>query len=691
MKKRGSNKYLNREISWLAFNSRVLQEAEDPKVPIIERLRFLGIFSNNRDEFFRVRVATMKRMEMLPEKHKANLAFDPTKVLTQILKVVSGQERRFNRIYKEIIQLLREKDIYFLNEKQLDDRQKEFVREYFIEKVRPDLVPIMLEKKSNFPGLKDRVIYMAVKMWMESRPEKPKYSLIEFPSTLSRFVVLPQRENKKYIMLLDDVIRFNLRDIYSIFDADKLVAHTIKVTLDSELDVDSDISVSWIDKIASSVKNRKKGSPVRFVYDKKMPEDLYNFIQKALKLKDSDNVIAGSRYQNMRDFIKFPDIGAKYLRYKKLPPLEHPRLSNHISMFDAIKEEDVMLNYPYQSFNYIIDLLREAAIDPHVKSIKINLYRVASKSKVINALINAAKNGKRVTVVVELQARFDEANNILWANYLQDEGVKVIFGVPGLKVHSKLILIKRNENGEGCYYAHIGTGNFHEGTAEIYGDTSLLTADSRITKEVRKVFDFFKNNFERTRFSQLAVSPFNTRRKVVSLINGEIKNARAGRKAFIIIKLNNLVDDTIINKLYEASKAGVEIKLIIRGICALVAGVPGMSENIKVISIVDRFLEHSRIMWFHANGEEKFFISSADWMKRNLDKRVEVTTPIFNENLKKILANMLETQLRDNVKARIIDSNLKNEYVQKESGKKIQSQLELYKYFKKLYTGKEEV
>lgn len=678
--KRNKHNLINREISWLSFNSRVLQEAEDEKVPIIERLRFLGIFSNNRDEFFRVRVATLQRMSLLSDKDKSKLTFNPVEILEEIQKIVVKQEKLFNRIYKKTVQLLREENIFFLNETQLDERQREFVKDYFLDKVRPTLVPIMLDKKSKFPSLKDRTIYLAVKM-LEQEESKPIFSLIELPNTLPRFVILPQRENKKYIILLEDVIRYNLKDVYSIFNNYSIEAYTLKITLDAELDVDNDISISWIDKIASSVKNRKKGVPVRFIYDKEIPGDLLKYLLKSMDLSFEDNLIPGGRYHNFRDFINFPDIGAKNLRYKKLPPLPHPKLIGKNSILSVIREEDILLNYPYQSFNYIIDLLREAAIDPYVKTIKINLYRVASKSKVINALINAAKNGKSVTVVVELQARFDEENNINWSNRLQDEGVNVIFGVAGLKVHSKLILIKRIYQNNTEYFAHVGTGNFHEGTAEIYGDTSLLTYDPRITKEVRKVFDFFKSNFQRGSFRSLSVSPFNTRRKIYGLISNEVKNAKAGKEAFMVIKLNNLVDEAIINKLYEASKAGVKINLIIRGICCLIPGVKGLSENIQVVSIIDRFLEHARVMWFHNGGDDLYFITSADWMERNLDRRVEVTTPIYNEKLKRVLKKMLEIQLQGNVKARLIDENLDNQYVDSK-GKKVQSQLELYKYFK---------
>ncbi len=688
---RTKEKYINRELSWLSFNERVLQEAEDSTVPVIERLRFLGIFSNNLDEFFRVRVATQRRMLELPKRDRERMLHDPEETLEAIQKKVVQLNQRFEKNYSKVLSALRKEDVYFVGEQDYDEKQAQVVANYFKEVVRPVLVPIMLNKKANFPELKGDAIYLAVKLSRRKQKGKekvkPQFAIMEIPSkSVSRFLILPQRGNKKYVTLLDDIIRFKLEEIFQIFDYDKIEAHTIKITRDAELDFDDDISKSWMDKIEKSLQRRKTGAPVRFVYDQNIAPDLLDLILKSLDMSEKENIIPAGKYHNFKDFIGFPNIGAQALRYRNLKPVSHPYLKGTKSLFGCIRERDILLNFPYQSFNYIIDLLREAAIDPKVTSIKINLYRVATNSKVMNALVNAVKNGKRVTVVVELQARFDEANNLEWANYLQEEGVKVIFGVPGLKVHSKLILINRKEDGKTVHYAHIGTGNFHEGTARIYGDCSLLTSDSRITKEVNRVFQFFKNNYIRTTFRHLIVSPYNVRRKLVGFVNNEIKNAKAGKEAYIILKLNNLVDEALVKKLYDASKAGVQVKLIVRGICSLVPGVKGLSENIEVISIVDRFLEHARILVFCNGGDELYFITSADWMTRNLDNRIEVGTPIYDKSLQKILKKMLNYQLNDNVKARWIDARGGNKYVER-PGKAVRSQISTYNNFKTKLEG----
>ncbi len=673
---------INRELSWLSFNDRVLQEAGDRNVPAIERLRFLGIFSNNLDEFFRVRVATQRRLSLLSKKQQSLLLFDPQETLNQIQYIVMKHHKKFGKIYREIVNLLEKENIHIVNERKLDERQGEFVTNYFREVVRPSLVPIILTRNVNFPELKDNRLYFAVELFYSKATNQEGISLLEIPNNINRFLVLPQRENKKFVMLVDDVIRYNLREIYSIFNPSSLKAYNFKITRDAELDLDDDISQSWMDKMSASLQRRKKGDPVRFVYDKEMPENLLAFLKKSLKLSTSENIIRSGRYHNFKDFINFPDIGAKNLRYRKLTPVEHPYFVEKDRIMDVVRKRDVLLNYPYQSFNYIIDLLREAAIDTTVKEIKINLYRVASKSRIINALINAVRNGKQVTVILELQARFDEKNNIIWSNTLQESGVKVIFGVPGLKVHSKLILISQKRGNKMLHYAHIGTGNFHEGTATVYTDCALLTCDERITKEVVKVFQFFDTNYYRRIYRHLIVSPFNVRRRFSSLVNQEAINARENKPAKIILKLNNLVDEQLIKRLYDASQAGVEIILIIRGICSLMPGIKGLSDNIKVISIVDRFLEHARILYFHSNGEELYFISSADWMIRNIDKRVEVTTPIYDPKLKTVLKSLLEFQISDNVKARKIDVGASNKYASSDKKTKFQSQLETYKFFK---------
>jgi len=676
---------INRELSWLAFNARVLQEAADPSVPLVERIRFLGIFSNNRDEFFRVRVATVKRLVDLDSKKVRQVIGDtPKTVLKKIQQTVIRQQREFEAIYKEILKELERKDIYIINEKELDTRQGEFVRKYFHEKVYPTLVPIMIHQIKKFPFLGDRSIYLAVLLSQKGVDSEEQAALIEVPTThLSRFVVLPTTGGKRYVILLDDVIRFCLDDIFSIFDYDRVDSYMLKITRDAELDIDNDISASFLEKMRKSLKQRKKGVPVRFVYDKKMPPKLLKFIIKRMKIDAEDNLIPGGRYHNFKDFMGFPDLGQKALRHRSAPPLRHPEIQPGQSIIQMMRKKDFLLFYPYQTFVHFIDLLREASIDPKVKSIQITLYRVASRSQVVNALINAAKNGKKVTVVVELQARFDEEANIYWSNMLQEEGVDVVFGVPGLKVHSKVCLITRIENGKQVRYATIGTGNFNENTARIYSDISLFTSDKRITTEAERVFGIFLNVYRPNYYyKHLVLSPVSFRNRLVRLINSEIKYAKAGNEASIFLKLNSLVDPDLVSKLYEAGKAGVKIRLIIRGICSLVPGVDGMSENIEAISIVDKYLEHARIYWFGHSGKDLMFISSADGMSRNLDSRIEVTCPIYDTDLKQEIVDILEIQWRDNAKARILNKEQDNSYRQL-TGKKVRAQLELYNYYQK--------
>lgn len=687
-----NNQLINRDISWLSFNERVLQEASDDRVPLLERLRFLGIFSNNQDEFFRVRVAALQRMDSLPAKAKKQLGFDPRKILERIQKIVMTQQASFEQAFATIMKKLQKNGIYHINEKELTPAQSMVVKNYFAETVRPALVPIMFSKRPKFPDLKDKVIYLAIKLGYKRDAQKVDYSLIEVPAqVVSRFLVVPDKDKgRTNVILLDDVIRHCLSEIYSIFDYDKIEAFTIKITRDAELDIGVDLSKSLVEKLARSIKKRKKGEPVRFIYDQAMPKDLLQFIMKNLELEDNDHIIPGGRYHNFKDFIKFPVIGTSELAYEPFPSLPHRFLENEKSILDVIKQRDVLLSFPYQSFSYIIDLLREAAIDPRVRSIKINLYRVAEKSKIINALLNAAKNGKDVTVIIELQARFDEENNIKMANKLEEEGVKVIFGVQGLKVHSKLILISRHENKKDVLYAHIGTGNFHEGNAKVYCDHSLLTADERLTKEVARVFTFFSANYQRGVYRYLFVSPFNTRKRIIELIQAEIKNAKRRHDAYITIKMNNLTDPELIARLYDASKAGVKVRLIIRGMCCLIPGVKGLSENIEAVSIIDRFLEHSRVLIFCNDGNELMFLSSADWMERNLDSRVEVTTPVFDSDVRAQIRNVIGHQLRGTAKARILDKDMKNIFkYELLKGKEVyRSQYETYAYFKRLIEKK---
>lgn len=664
--------FINRELSWLAFNDRVLQEAFDPDNPIIERIRFLGIYSNNMDEFFRVRVATVKRMIAIGGKKATGFDGTIPELLAEMMKTVKKQQKKFELAYQKILKELSTQDVQHINENDLYDEQIEELNAYFQAKVEDQIVPILLDNKRAVSKLRDSLIYLAVRI---NTDKKPMYALIEVPSFVERFYVLNDKFGSK-VILIDDIIRLNLDRLFHIFDYDSIEAYTFKFTRDAELDFDDDLALNVIEKMKKGIKGRKQGDPVRFVYDEQMPEDLLKFLLKKLKI-DKDEIIQGGKYHNFKDFMGFPSFGVKDFVFKPFPPVDHPQLKNSKSILGTILKDDILLHYPYQKFDYVVDLLREAALDPKVESIKINLYRVAKNSQIINALINAIKNDKEVTVIVELQARFDEENNIYWANVLRDYGAKVIFGVTGLKVHSKLILIKRKNQ----YIAHVGTGNFHEKTARIYEDFSLLTSDKNIATEVTKVFTLFENNLDRSIYKELMVSPFNTRRNFIKHINNEIKNAKNGVDSFIIIKLNNLLDPSLIKKLYEASNAGVKISLIIRGMCGIVPGIKNQSENIRVISIVGRFLEHSRVMVFSNKGDEKIFISSADWMGRNLDKRVEVTCPIKDPKNKKEILEYLKFQLKDNCKSRIIDDLQKNKYYRNDK-EKFNSQIKTYKYYK---------
>jgi polyphosphate kinase len=676
---------VNRETSWLHFNGRVLQEASDQRNPLIERLKFLGIFSNNRDEFFRVRVATLTRMLKVDRLHHS-FNLNPRKVLKEINDIVISQEKNFIRIYQEIGDELRKQNIFIINETQLTERQGTLIRKYFQEEVRVFLFPMMISNFKDMSSLRDKSIYLAVTL-KRNESAKADYALIELPTkTLSRFFILPQTGIKKFIILLDDIIRYCLSDIFSVFGYDSFSAHTVKFTRDAELDIDTDVSKSFVEIMTESLKQRKRGNPVRFVYDNSIPEALLKTIIKRLDIRKDDPIRGGGRYHNFKDFMYFPNLGSKTLENAYLVPLRHRDLPPNTSILAVMRKKDVMLHYPYQSFQYIIDLLREVSIDPKVRSIKMTIYRAAKNSSVINALINAARNGKYVTVFMELQARFDEEANILYTERLQEEGVKVIQGIPGFKVHSKLILIRRKENNKDFFYANIGTGNFNEDTANVYADDSLLTSNEKITADVANAFHQMEANYRTMRYKTLVVAPFLMRNHFMHLLNNEIRNAGMGKKAWVIIKLNNLVDETIIKKLYKASQAGVKIKLIIRGICVLIPGHPGLSDNIEAISIVDRFLEHSRVMVFACGGDPQYFITSADWMVRNFDNRIEVACPIYSKEIQHEIMDMLKIQLSDNVKARIIGPGEANTY-KTTNGTAVRSQMEIYNYFKKKLTN----
>jgi polyphosphate kinase len=679
--------YIPKEISWLSFNERVLQEAENKDVPLIERFKFLGIYSNNLDEFFRVRVATLKRLSQFGVKSKDILGYNPKATLKKIQEIVLLQNTRFEKTYSSLIQELDKHKIHIINEKQLSPEQSEFVRNYFLSEVRTRLMPYILEKDAELPNLIDDAIFLAIILSKKKEPDKKRFALLEVPiGVLPRFVLLPEIGDEKFIIYLDDVIRFGLKDIFFIFDFDDISAFSIKLTKDAELEIADDISETFIDKLSKSLHQRRWGSPVRFIYDRKLPDELLKILTRKLNFGPDDVVIASDRYQNHKDFMHFPNLGKKKFYYEPLIPITHRDIQPGKSILSAIKRRDIMLYFPYHPFDHLIDLLREASIDPFVTSIQITLYRLARNSSVINALLNAVRNGKNVTTVVELQARFDEEANILWANKLQEEGVKVIYGVPGLKVHSKLLLITRVKNDVPQRYAAIGTGNFNEDTARIYTDHLLLTTNLKITNEVHKVFNFFNVNYKKDNYYHLVLSPFALRNKMILLIENEIRNAQAGKKAYIYLKMNNITDSDIINNLYEASVAGVTIKLIVRGMFSLVTGQKEKSENIKAIGIVDRFLEHSRFMIFCNDGDEEVYISSADLMTRNIEHRIEVTCPVFDKTIKNELKQIFSIQWNDNLKARKLDAELSNNFIRK-GDKEIRSQMEVHEFLKKI-TGK---
>jgi polyphosphate kinase len=612
--------------------------------------------------------------------------YTPKELHREIERIVIEQSKKYQQIYEDILAQMATENMFVVNEKQLTSDQGEEVLSYFNNKVLPSMVPLMLTQTAKFPDLRDRSVYLAVKLSKSNAPEEFTYSLVRIPGkSLPRFLVLPEKDGKKYVIFLDDVIRYCLKELYPIFDYDTLEAYAFKISRDAELDIDDDISKSFVEKMSAGLKKRKKGSTVRMVYDREMPEDLLEYITKKLKVGKTENQIASERYHNRKDLMDFPNIGEPHHYYQRIRPLQHKDLPARQSVLKQIAKRDILLHFPYQSYNHVIDFLREAAIDPNVKEIGLTVYRVATFSKVMNALQNAARNGKKVTVLIELQARFDEENNIFWSNKLQEEGVNVIHGVPGLKVHSKIAYVAREEEGEKRYYAYIGTGNFHEGTARVYADEGLMTADPRIATEVANIFEFFRLNYRSFDYEHLIVSPFHLRNFFTAQIENEIRLAKEEKDAYMIIKLNSLVDKSMVKMLYKASAAGVKIKLIVRGVCSIVPGVHGLSENIEIISIVDKFLEHSRILLFGNGGEEQIFIASADWMPRNLNRRIEVACPIYDEELKVELKEQLLIQLQDNQKARILDRDLRNSYCSLNKNEPIRSQIAYYNYLREIH------
>ena len=677
------NKYLNREISWLDFNARVLQEASDKKVPIIERLRFLGIFSNNLDEFFQVRYATVKRIaesEVDKDNGKNKNAIN---LLDQITSKVIKLQTKSSKILDSIQLSLKKEGIHFINENEVKQSQKEFLKDFFLREISPALVTIILSKRKKY-DFTDNKAFLITKMSFKKHDDI--HAIVEIPKNISRFVVLPKESKKQYIMLIDDIIRYHLKIIFSYYNYDSIDTHMVKITRDAEMDIDDiDMSKSYIKKISEYVKKRKYSNPVRLVYDKDISESTLDFIIKKLKITSNDSLIPGARYHQRRDYMSFPDLSRDDLLYKKRKPLNISNLNIEANLLTQISKKDFLMYTPYHSFSYLVAFLRQSAIDPNVKSIKITLYRLSKNSNVISSLINAAKNGKKVLVQIELQARFDEENNIRIAEMLKLAGVELIFGVKGLKVHSKICLIERRDNNKKKFYGFISTGNFNESTAEVYTDYTLFTSNQGILKDVSKVFEFLKVNYKIQKYKHLIVSPHYTSSLLFSLIDKEIENSINGKKSQIILKLNSLTSHRFVDKLYEASNSGVKIKLIIRGICCLIPNINNLSKNIEVISIVDKYLEHPRVYIFENGGDKKVYISSADLMTRNLDNRVEVACPIYQEDLKKQILDTIQISLNDNVKSRLINLNKQNEFVENKN-KKVRSQWDTYDYFYRINT-----
>jgi len=679
-------RYINREISWLKFNARVLQEAADKTVPLLERIRFLGIYSNNLDEFYSVRYSAILRSIQFKDVEKVytNIVEGQTdeELIEEINSIVTKQRVIYDQLYEDLFKQLENHNIYVIDDQNLPLKYKEYITEYFNDELIHNVGVFILNKKSKLPQLRDGSFYLAVKMTIA---DKAEYALIVVPTHLfDRFILLPKWGKKYYVMYLEDIIRYHLKEIFRTFQYDTIEAHSFKITRDSELNFDNDLEHSLYEKVIHSLEERKTGNPVRYVYDREMAEDTLNFFLDKLQIDDFDSIIPGGKYHNKRDLIGFPSFGIEGLTYDKIKPIIQKRPLKYKSYFKAFTEHDEIIYAPYQDYSLLLKFLREAAIDPKVKKIKLTVYRVAKDSQIMHSLINAALNGKEVIAILELRARFDESNNVMWSKKLQNAGVKVVFGVPGLKVHSKIGYIERlPEDGIAEKFAIISTGNFHAKTAKIYTDYTYITSNPSITKEIEQVFKFFDANYLIQTYHHLMVSPHGTRNRVIRAIKNEIENQRNGFPAGINMKLNSLADKEIIDLLYKASQKGVKVRLVVRGINCLIPEKKGLSENIECVSIIDKFLEHPRIYWFKNMGYDKVYISSADMMTRNLDHRVEVACPILDPKLKQIIIDTFNISFNDNVKARIIDQNDSLTY-RKNNEPKNRSQFTTYEYLKQL-------
>jgi polyphosphate kinase len=683
---------IEKELSWLSFNERVLQEAADVNVPIIERVRFLGIYSSNLDEFFRVRVADLHRRLRLEQSGKVEpKGMSAENLLHLVNEKVQTLAERFNDIHLDVIKGLARRNIFLINNDQLNEKEGGWLRKYFRDEVLHHITPILVNEQTKLASvMNDEDAYLMCSL---KKGTSVQYALLEIPSDqTNRFIQLPRikGQRRKPIIVLDNAIRYCVDDIFDGFiDFDIAEMFAVKVTRDADYDLERDVELSLLEKMSQGIKQRDTNRPVRLVYDEMMPDYMFDFMCENLGLQPDAETTASGRYRNFKDFISFPNVGPRYLENDKLSALNSSQFDNASNVFEAITKEDILLHYPYYKFRYLTDFVRAASFDPAVKQIQVTVYRVANNSQILKSLIEAVKNGKKVIVIVELSARFDEEANIEWARDLTEAGVVVEFGVASLKCHAKIIHVVREEEGEDVAYGYISTGNLNEKTARIYTDFGLFTKRPEITEELDKVFDFIINPYKNFKFKYLQVSPNYSRDPINQLIDDEINAARNGNRAEIFLKVNNLVDEGLSNKLYEASQAGVKIRLIVRGMCNILAGIPGVSDNIKIISIVDRYLEHARVSLFYAGGKRKMFLTSADWMTRNIDHRIEVGCPILDKNVRKFIKDQLDLQWRDNTKARALDPEQSNQYVTRGNRKKIRSQMAIYDYLKQLERSRE--
>ncbi len=682
-----ANKFIPRDISWLSFNGRVLQEAADPTVPLHLRIKFLGIFSNNLDEFFRVRVAALKRAAEMNTKESNSFFYKPPAIiLEKITEIVIKQQRKFDKIWNQVQREMAKQKVYIKTAEDLNPKQLEFVKNYFDEEVETNIIPLILDEANPMPYLRDKSLYLGIAMYKDDWQYESKFAIIELPSSqLGRFVILPSPKNQKHIILIEDIVKVNLPYIFSYFEFDEFVANTFKITKDAEFDIDNDVNTTFVEKISKGIKNRRKGKPTRFVFDQEMDPKLLELLIRKLNLSKKDSIIPGQKIHNFKHFMDFPDVFKSYQKPEERQSFEHPDFTGKDRVTDVIQNKDVLLSFPYHEFRPMIDLLREAAMDPDVKSIKTTIYRMATNSKIANALVNAARNGKEVTVMLELRARFDEEHNLDWKERFEMENVKVLVGIPNKKVHAKLCIIKKRINNKTIQYGFVSTGNINEKTAKLYGDYCLMTSNKGVMADINKIFNALqkpkvpiaeqiKNN------KNLLICPTDMRTQICSFIDKEILEAKAGRPARVIIKINSLSDKDSIKKIYEAASAGVQVDLIVRGIfCAI--NQKKFQKPFHAISIVDEFLEHARVFYFYAAGKELTYISSADLMTRNLDHRVEAAVKIHNKKLKHELLEMLEIQLRDNVKARYLNNKQNNEYVHNDEPL-CRSQIEIHNYLK---------